>query len=489
MNIDLFLNQVKSDIKDCLNKKQYENALVLIRMCADITYCYNQYYCDDVLEDYLKEISEAVLQDTKIEQAKKNIILFYDGFGYNDRGLIQIYLKALCKIGKVIYITRDKSQNNIPDVLNILNKNNGISFFIKNDTFVKQIQYVNNIVETYRPAHMFMYTYPHDVVIPVVFNKYDGIIKRYQINLTDHAFWLGKKSLDYCIEFRDWGASLSYFYRNLDKSKIVMLPYYPNINWKQEFLGYPFPFDEKKQRFVFSGGQLYKTLGGENKYYQIIDYILSKYHDIIFWYAGSGDSTEMDKLIKKYPDRLYLTGERKDFFQIIQRCVFYLSTYPICGGLMFQYAATAGKVPVTLKDDDFTDGFLLKQKYLKIEFQKMNDLFDEINILLNDKIYLKEKSSMMLQSVINIEEFENELKKLLDNGKTDIGFSLEKYNIVNFKKSYFNNMSYDRLSMLLSAYKKWIVLSKYKEIFMHGRMLRIQDKILKIREIVSFKKS
>lgn len=480
MNIDLFLNQVKSDIKDCLNKKQYENALVLMRMCADITYCYNQYYCDDVLEDYLKKISEAVLQDTKIEQTEKNTILFYDGFGYNDRGLIQIYLKALCKIGKVIYITRDKSRNSIPDVLSILNENNGISFFIKDDPFVKQIKYVSNIVETYKPAHMFMYTYPHDVVIPVVFNKYDGIIKRYQINLTDHAFWLGKKSFDYCIEFRDWGASLSYFYRNLDKSKIVMLPYYPNINWKQEFLGYPFPFDEKKQRFIFSGGQLYKTLGGENKYYQIIDYILAKYPDVIFWYAGSGDRTEMDKLIKKYPDRLYLTTERKDFFQIIQRCEFYLSTYPICGGLMFQYAAAAGKIPLTLRYDDFTDGFLLRQKYLKIEFQKMNDLFDEVNILLNDKGYLDMKSNIMLQSVITIDRFEKEIKNLLDKGKTDISYVLEKYNMKKFKQNYHDNMNDDRLSILLSAYKKWIVISKYKKLFLQGRVLRLRDKLFRV---------
>ena len=44
----------------------------------------------------------------------------------------------------------------------------------------------------------------------------------------------------------------------------------------------------------------------------------------------------------------------------LEKSYFYLSTYPICGGLMFQYAASAGKVPVTLKyDEDLTKGFLL----------------------------------------------------------------------------------------------------------------------------------
>ncbi len=480
MNIDLFLNQVKSDIKECLNKKQYENALVLIRMCADITYCYNQYYCDDVLEDYLKEISEAILQDTKIEQTEKNTILFYDGFGYNDRGLIQIYLKALCKIGKVIYITRDKSRNSIPDVLSILNENNGIIFFIKDEPFVKQIKYVNNIVETYKPSHMFMYTYPHDVVIPIVFNKYEGIIKRYQINLTDHAFWLGKKSFDYCIEFRDWGASLSYFYRNLNKSKIVMLPYYPNINWKQEFLGYPFPFDEKKQRFIFSGGQLYKTLGGENKYYKIIDYILAKYTDVIFWYAGSGDRTEMDKLIKKYPDRLYLTTERKDFFQIIQRCEFYLSTYPYCGGLMFQYAAAAGKVPLTLRYDSATDGFLINQEKLGIEFDTIADILRETSKLLSNKYYLKKQNNNMNRAIISENKFLYNLRTLMMYGNTEYLCNFDDIDLSRLKKSTKELMDTNRLYKMVSAYKKWIVASRYKKIFLQGRILRLRDKLFRV---------
>ena len=50
---------------------------------------------------------------------------------------------------------------------------------------------------------------------------------------------------------------------------------------------------------------------------------------------------EMKKIIKKYPNRAYLTPERSDLYQVLKHSVFYLSTYPLCGGLMYQYAAKA----------------------------------------------------------------------------------------------------------------------------------------------------
>lgn len=483
--IDEFLYKVRNDIKECLIEKKYEDALILIRMSADIAYYYNQFYSDDILEGYLAEISKNILHDIEIKQTEKNNMLFYDGFGLNNRGLIQIYLKALCKIGKVVYVTNYKYRNSIPDVLNILDDNDGISIFIKDESFINQINFVDDIIAKYKPANMFMYTYPHDVVIPVVFNKYAGLIKRYQINLTDHAFWLGKNSFDYCIEFRDWGLSLSYYYRGIDKSKLVMLPYYPNINWEQEFLGYPFPFDENKQRFIFSGGQLYKTLlGGDTSYYKIVDEILSKYEDIIFWYAGSGDRSEMDKLVNKYQDRVYLTEERKDFFQIMQRCKFYLSTYPICGGLMFQYAAAAGKIPITLKNGDFTGGFLFNQDRLKIEFAELDALLKEVDILLNDEKYLKYKNEIMLQSVMTLQMFEDEVKNLVNYGRSNIKYSLIKYDIENFKLDYYNSMNVYRLARLVSRYKKWIIISKYKYLFIWGRTLRLYDNILKLKKFI-----
>ena len=111
-----------------------------------------------------------------------------------------------------------------------------------------------------------------------------------------------------------------------------MIPFYPIIQYEKEFQGFPFEV-KAGQKVIFSGGGLYKTIGGGNKYYQMVDRILEEYEDAIFWYAGIGDDSEMKKIISKYPDRAYLTAERTDLYQVIEHCHFYLSTYPMWGGV------------------------------------------------------------------------------------------------------------------------------------------------------------
>ena len=77
---------------------------------------------------------------------------------------------------------------------------------------------------------MFFYSLPDDVVGTTVMHFYDGYLMRYQINLTDHAFWLGSYCIDKCIDFRNYGAKISYEYRKIDSKKIVIIPFYPSIN-------------------------------------------------------------------------------------------------------------------------------------------------------------------------------------------------------------------------------------------------------------------
>ena len=48
--------------------------------------------------------------------------------------------------------------------------------------------------------------------------RYAGHMKRYQVNLTDHAFWLGTYAFDYCLEFLDFGAIVSREYRHIPPS-------------------------------------------------------------------------------------------------------------------------------------------------------------------------------------------------------------------------------------------------------------------------------
>lgn len=70
--------------------------------------------------------------------------------------------------------------------------------------------------------------------------RYAGCMKRYQINLTDHAFWLGAHAFDYVLEFRDFGANVSRQYHHIAPHKILKQPYYPYIDRTLSFQGFPF---------------------------------------------------------------------------------------------------------------------------------------------------------------------------------------------------------------------------------------------------------
>ncbi len=277
---------------------------------------------------------------------------------------------------------------------------------------------MNDILQEFQPSRFFNYSVPNDVVsIPVMY-AYENIITRYQINLTDHAFWLGAGCIDKCIEFRNYGASITKEYRLIDTEKISIVPFYPIVHREREFLGYPF---EKKadQKIVFSGGALYKTLGGGNRYYKIVEHVLNNHKDVIFWYAGDGDDSELRKLFAKFPGRIYHTAERSDLFQVLEHCDVYLSTYPMCGGLMFMYAAMAGRVPVTLKNSSISNDFLINQNNINVEFDNPDSLYNEMDKLLSDNIYAADRSELMKKSVISPEIFETEIYKLIDQKKSD----------------------------------------------------------------------
>ena len=179
-------------------------------------------------------------------------------------------------------------------------------------------------------------------------------------------------------------------------------------------------------------------------------FILKKYKEVVFWYAGSGDDSKLKELMKKYPGRIFHTLERNDLFQTLQHCRFYLNTYPICGGLMYQYAALAGIVPVTLRHDEDADGYLLNQEKLVVDFENKADLYQEVDKLIRDDTYFYERRNQLRCSVVSEEEFMCNLKEIMNNNDimeinyTDINTDV-------FRSEYLNRISqYDIDSFLIS---------------------------------------
>ena len=443
--LDILVDKMKYNISKELDKGNMEASISQISTCAKILYETNQTYYDQFLEEKLIEISDRLNINVNKYSAQKDTILFFDSFGLENRGLAQIYLKAFLNIGKIIYVTYKKYKDNIPKLKAIVEANNQNKiYYLEDKGYLGKIKELAQIFENEQPLHIINYSTPWEVVLPIASHSYRNFTKRYLINLTDHAFWLGSQLIDYCIEFRDYGAFISNKYRNICKSKIVCLPYYPVIDLNKEFEGFPFPYDENKQKIVFSGGNIYKTISKDNLYYKIIDYILSNFSDVIFWYAGSGDPILYDnfnKLKSKYPTQLYVTKERKDLYQVLRKCYFYLSTYPVCGGLMMQYAAIAKKLPITLKQDNLVDDLLINQNNLEVMFDNYELLIKEINKLLKDNSYLKRKELKLENSVISEKEFQEQLYFLINTGKTKYKLDYKQINTEEFRKGYLQRLS------------------------------------------------
>lgn len=398
-----------------IENKHYNDALELIYSCAMLLYNTNVYYVNDALEENVQAIANGLfsteIKRVECDGLEQDTILFYDGVGLDIRGLARIYLEALVRDYNVCYVTYADREGEIPGILQTVRENGGTVFFINRARPVSMIRQLNAVLQKCRAEKFFFYAFPYDVVAPVLMQAYEGILTRYQINLTDHAYWLGARAIDRCIEFRDYGASISSEYRGIPREKIVKLPFYPKVT-PQEFQGFPFPVADG-QKVVFSGGSLYKTFGEGNKYYQIVDYILDKHSDVIFWYAGGGDDSELKKCMARHPGRVFHTPERPDLFQILQHVSFYLSTYPICGGLMYQYAAAAGTLPLTLRANEDNDGFLLNQEQMHVIFDTVEELKQEIDRVLTDESYRQSRSAQMQGAVISPEQFSVGLRQIL----------------------------------------------------------------------------
>lgn len=437
-------------IQVALKKKRYNDALAMIGACSRMMYDWNQEYASEFLESALEK-STSLICDWKEIKFDEDVILVYDAFGIDNRGLMQIYLNALCNIKPLIYITY--SDKNIPEIKEILKNNCGkIEFVDSSANYEKQIQDLWSIICKYKPKNAFLYTTPWDVIGITVFNHLKGRCNRYQINLTDSEFWLGLNSFDKCIEFRDYGAYISNHYRRIEKDKIVKIPFYPQINEKKQFAGYP--FEKKDMKVMFSGGSIRKTQGADGQFYSMIRTILRNSDNVLFWYASNGVCEDLIRLMDEFPGRVYHTKERNDLYQIYKHSDIFLNTYPISGGLMLQYSVSAGVIPFTLKYDDEATGILLNEVENYFLYDTEEALCSAVKkVLSDDKVY-NELKDKLKNAIITPEDFKRQLELLVDGRQLEHEIVYKAVDVEKFQMTYLERNNYLTYAANISTYKK-----------------------------------
>ena len=447
--VDELLIKLKQCANKSLEKGSIEKALAAISAGCQIEYEFNQNYVDYDFENYVTAISEQYRNRLKDRldnySPDTKTVLFYDGFGMDVRGVAKMYLSALTKNNyHIIYVTGNQAAGNLPETLSILEDADADIRYI--DCYSSYTQWLDdllNVIFETTPKAMLFYTIPYDSSGAVAFAVMDKLVDRFLIDLTDHAFWLGVNSNDFFCGSREMSASNQLYERKIDKDKLIKLGVNLIVEEGDDHSG--LPFDVLTEKYIFSGGALYKTLGDENNYfYRIVDHILSGHKDVKYLYAGFGDASKMDEILKKYPEQAYLISERKDFYYLIQHCVLYLNTYPMFGGMMMKFSANAGRIPVTLKHDNDSDGLLLDQEDRKIEYDTYEELITDVDRLLSEPEYLKEREALLVGSVITEERFVKNVFSTIENHATDYNHSFDHIDTSKFRSEFYDRFDFDK---------------------------------------------
>lgn len=395
-----------------------------IKKAATLMYESNLIYADSDLEAALGLLSEKVLpQKVDFEKSgrKKKRIAFYDYFALDNRGLTEQYLAALFDSGYELLFVGCNEGEKSKEIYRKLHENSVHVIVVPPKKELERAAFVAKEIEAFCPDIILGHTSPWDVAGLVAIRHFEGACKRYLINITDHAFWLGTKSFDFFIEFRSYGFNISKKHRGISEDNLLMLPYYPLVNENVPFQG--FDFDTAGKKLIFSGGSVYK-IQGSPAFLNIVRHILKNHEDAIFLYLGNGDLSYFKKFIdeNRFQNRFFCRPERKDVYEVFKRCYMYLNTYPLVGGLMTQYACVVGKIPITLNangkfDANNVDELLLGKSGVQIQYDTELSCEKAVDFYLNDEKALKEAGEKVRSEVISPAVFARHLLSFLD-GKT-----------------------------------------------------------------------
>jgi len=462
-DITIAYNKVKAMAKKDFENKKFSKCLNNIETAACIANNFNIIYSDYELESLLDDIGTSqISNNTSYIKSDDERFVFYDAFGWDYRGLTMQYIRALMSWGsEFLFIFENKDDKHAKAIIEELNSyQKVVSYEVqsrKNE--IEKATEIYDVIKKYAPHKILMHLAPWSVAAITAFYALRMYpIEFYNINLTDHAFWLGAGCIDYNIEFRDYGCTVSIQKRGLKEKQLLLQQYYP-VSKHSEFQGFPFEIKHDKT-IILSGGGNYKICGGDGVYFDILERILSDNPSVIVIYAGGGNMFHLQNFIdsKNYNDRIFLLGHRSDINEVIENCDIYLATYPFGGGLMSQYALLHGKPLLVYNSDDYKTNDiegLLYNADVQITFFDLEQLIVHAKKLIDDLDYRKKIGSEYSKYLISQDVFSNNFKEKLENKQNDFPFKYININYIAHTNLYIeieNNYLPSFQSILLKRY-------------------------------------
>ena len=415
-----------------------EKSFEYIEQTVGFVQQFNWMYTDDDLEQLLINISSQKLLPPQNYSPHPNRVVLFDDWCTSYVLALQ-YIEALSlTYEEVLYITgKDVISMAYKNILGNLTlyKNVEVVVIPQISNPFERSQLILDTIVDFRPSKLFLHI-GYNSPISLALYALPSAIDRYLINLSDQTFWLGVKGIDYTLEFRPFGTTVSYERRGLNKEQLLYLPFYP-VRDGNSFQG--FPKQTKDKVVIFSGGDFYKTLDPEYTYWGLVRDLLNENPEAIFLYATKnvmGKTKEfLDTFISTnhFEDRFMNIGFRPDIDEVLLHCDIFMGTCPVCGSLTSQLAATNSKpilqyyLPNTY--DDETEQAICHNLELQISFTDKRKFLDEANRLIQDEHYRELQGSRVHQAMFTREQFNQRLKEVVSNNYSPSPMKAIDYNI------------------------------------------------------------
>jgi len=429
-NIQSGFNAIKKKAAKALRNGNYTDAKHYLDVCSIIGGQFNLQYADDEVESMLKQIAKKTISKViNFEPNPENWVLYDDFCTTYVLGLQ--WLEAMALSGKnILYVTtrdvnKESRHKNILD--RVAEYENVTVEIIPQGNAFERAQALYDTLVGFRASKLVMHKRPVMSVIDLVLPILPKGIVSYVINLSDQTFWLGAKYINYCLEFRQFGASVSLQRRGLKREQLLMVSFYPADD-RNEFGGFPLECTKDKT-IIFSGGDFYKTLDDNRMYWKLIQNILHKYPQVVFLFATKnipeGDS-DIRRFIKdnNFEGRFIYINFRPDIYQVFAHCDIYMGTSPTSGSLMSQLAAINAKPILQYYEpgtpDDETEQAICINETFDISFHDEDGFMQEADRLITDLEYRHAQGERLQKAMMQHEQFNKLVLDTLETNQTQL---------------------------------------------------------------------
>ena len=436
MTIDALYDKAIEKASVLCAKAKFNQSIHWAKFAANILYFSFKTLYEQRIENIISSISDRVGRNiAKTVDLQDNRVVFYDSFSYDNRGLTHQYTRALVALGFQVLYVSENTKLRSTTIYRELSSYRNVEFYIvpSNSSYMQRAVMIYDKIMAYGASRVFLHIKPSALECLIAMRSLPHEIIKYNINITDHAYWAGASIVDYNIEFRHYGASISFNYRHLTKSQLLLLPYYPLVD-DVPFQGFPFDTDGKV--ILFFGGNLYKINAQHNFFLNVIKDVLSSYKQTVCVCAGKGDEDNLLSFIaeNQLEHKLIYIGFREDIYQVVKHCDIFINTYPIGGGLMAQYAAINKKpiVAFTTRKGRDVETVIHTNKVISVDSRET--FLDYIGHLITDKNYRISEGESLGSNIPSPSKFNEQLARTIQIDKTQYEIHFDDVSVTNLSQ-------------------------------------------------------